>query len=81
MMRWRRWAWNPATVALARLNAALSTTQTGSPSLYWDKTKAQIADGGTRPGLTSAQAAKLDQYSRALDRLTSLAGAGAGIGL
>jgi trimeric autotransporter adhesin len=70
-----------AKVALGKLESALSTTQTGYRSLYWDSTKAQMADGGKSFALTRAQAVQLDQYSRALDRLTSLATYGPGVGL
>jgi hypothetical protein len=62
-----------ATVALAQINSAISVNQTGYRSLYWDDTKAALANGGTSitPSSTSREAAQLAQYQAALARLTS----------
>jgi hypothetical protein len=67
-----------ANIALARVKAAISTSQTGYRSLYWDSTKALLANAGTSSGaknIGSAAAvgranAQLAQYQAALNRLT-----------
>lgn len=60
-----------AGIALARIKQAISVTQTGYRSLYWDDTKAALVDG-TRAGgaATGREAAQMAQYQAALDRLS-----------
>jgi len=62
-----------ASVALARIASAISVTQTGYRSLYWDDTKAALANGGTTLSATSTsrEQAQLANYQAALTRLTS----------
>ena len=52
-----------AGIALARIKQAISVTQTGYRSLYWDDTKAALVDG-TRAGgaATGREAAQMAQY-------------------
>lgn len=66
-----------AGIALNAVTQAMSVTQTGYRSLYWDSTKAAMANGGVSAGAAgkaavaraSAQAAS---YQAALDRIGSV---------
>ncbi|RST30716.1 hypothetical protein HMF7854_07625 [Sphingomonas ginkgonis] len=59
-----------AALALDRIKAALSTSQTAFHSLYWDDNKAALVDGAGRGGRVSPyQAAQLARYRDALARL------------
>ncbi|WP_242138956.1 hypothetical protein [Sphingomonas sp. TREG-RG-20F-R18-01] len=65
-----------AGIALNAVKQAMSITQTGYRSLYWDSTKAALADGGS--GTTSKAAvaranAQAASYQAALDRIASSA--------
>jgi hypothetical protein len=61
-----------AKVALGRIKQALSMTQTGFRSLYWDDIKAARVNGGvTGAGSNSREAAQMANYQAALDRLSS----------
>ena len=61
-----------AKIALGRIKQALSMTQTGFRSLYWDDTKAARVNGGvTGAGSNSREAAQMANYQAALDRLSS----------
>jgi hypothetical protein len=65
-----------AATALSRIKSALSTTQTGYRSLYWDDLKAAQTDGtlmragGSDAGTARIQA-QMAQYQAALTRLQS----------
>lgn len=63
-----------AAVALDRVKAALSTTQTAYRSLYWDSAKAATVNGTVTSGGSAYQKAQLAQYQAALDRLAGPAG-------
>lgn len=62
-----------ASVALARIKDAISVTQTGYRSLYWDDTKAALANGGASASATgtSREQAQLANYQAALTRLAA----------
>lgn len=63
-----------ATVALARVKQALSFTQSAYRSLYWDDTKAALADprtSGKTGASTAIEQAQLANYQAALTRLSS----------
>lgn len=62
-----------AAVALARIKQAVSFTQSAYRSLYWDDTKAALADpprSGKTGGSTAIEQAQLANYQAALTRLT-----------
>ncbi|WP_010163247.1 hypothetical protein [Sphingomonas sp. PAMC 26617] len=66
-----------AGIALNAVTQAMSVTQTGYRSLYWDSTKAALANGGTSAGATSKAAvarasAQAASYQAALDRIGSV---------
>lgn len=64
-----------AATALERIGQAMSITQTGYRSLYWDQTKANLANGGTKTSAaTEAAKAQVAQYQAALNRLTASSG-------
>ena len=70
-----------AAAALKRLEHAISTTQSGFRSLYWNDTKALLvnaAAGGSGP--SAYQQTQLKSYTEALQRLTPLAQAGGPFG-
>ena len=59
-----------AGVALARIKSAISVTQTGYRSLYWDEGKAALVNGAGAGGASTArEQAQMTQYQAALDRL------------
>jgi hypothetical protein len=61
-----------AAIALAHIKSAISFTQTGYRSLYWDDTKAALVNGtSASSGGTSIEQAQLANYQAALDRLSS----------
>lgn len=62
-----------AALALGRIKDAISMTQTGYRSLYWDEGKASIVNGGALSGGASGGrwAAQMAQYQAALDRLSA----------
>jgi hypothetical protein len=60
-----------AGVALNQLASAISTSQSGYRSLYWDDTKVMMVDGTTQPSTDPVIAGQLANYQAALDRLTS----------
>jgi hypothetical protein len=64
-----------AAGALKRVEQAISYTQSAYRSLYWDDTKAKLADdtvkSGKRGGSTAVQQAQLANYTAALTRLSS----------
>ncbi len=62
-----------AKATLAAIQSALSLTQTGYRSLYWDDSKAQRVDGvkSTSGGSTARIEAQLANYQAALTRLSS----------
>lgn len=71
-----------AKVALARIKQALSMTQTGYRSLYWDDAKAAQVNGTiARTSSTSREAAQMANYQAALDRLSSSAATTSILGL
>ncbi|MGN6376106.1 MAG: hypothetical protein ACTHMG_11190 [Sphingomonas sp.] len=64
-----------AKVAMNAISQAISITQTGYRSLYWDSLKAMLANGGSggatdTAGVARAQA-QAAQYQAALNRLTA----------
>lgn len=67
-----------AGLAMARIKQAISVSQTGYRSLYWDDTKAAIVDGSPSAGVTGGSTAReqsqLAQYQAALDRLSTSSG-------
>lgn len=69
-----------AKFALSKLDSALSVTQTGYRSMYWDNTKALLVDGGTQAAPSALESARLQQYQQALGRLNMLASVGPGTG-
>lgn len=61
-----------AAFALGRIKQAISVTQTGYRSLYWDDGKAAIVNGGSLTGASGGRwAIQMAQYQAALDRLSS----------
>ncbi len=59
-----------ARAALGRVDNAISTVQAGFRSLYWDDTKAALADGPRRGGTVSPYLGQqLERYRDALSRL------------
>ncbi|WP_213981682.1 hypothetical protein [Sphingomonas sp. dw_22] len=64
-----------AKVVLAKINDAISMTQTAYRSLYWDDTKASMVDGvkntATGKQSTAIEKAQLANYQAALSRLMS----------
>lgn len=64
-----------AANALAQVKQALSFAQSAYRSLYWDDTKALLADSGVsnnrKPGSTVIEQAQLTNYQAALTRLTA----------
>jgi trimeric autotransporter adhesin len=69
-----------AKLALERIDAAISTSQSAFRSLYWDSNKAAIVDGAGKKGSVSPYlAAQASRYQDALNRLTSGGSAGTGI--
>ncbi|MET3826293.1 hypothetical protein ABIC16_001986 [Sphingomonas sp. PvP055] len=65
-----------AGIALNAVKQAMSITQTGYRSLYWDSTKAALANGGSPKGSKAAvsrASAQAASYQAALDRLQSSA--------
>ena len=65
-----------AGIALNAVKQAMSITQTGYRSLYWDSTKAALANGGTAKGSKAAvtrASAQAASYQAALDRIQSSA--------
>lgn len=63
-----------AAAALSAINQAISMTQTGYRSLYWDDSKAALVNGGSKGiggASTSREAAQLANYQAALTRLAS----------
>ena len=59
-----------AKVALERIDGAIATVQAGFRSLYWDETKAALAEGPRRGGSVSPYlAGQLARYQDALNRL------------
>lgn len=59
-----------ARVALERLDNAIATVRAGFRSLYWDETKAALAEGPRRAGKVSPYVAgQLARYQDALNRL------------
>lgn len=65
-----------AGVAAAALQQAMSVTQTGYRSLYWDSTKAALVSAAARGGTTNSNAVaaaqgQLANYQSALTRLTA----------
>lgn len=71
-----------AKIALARVKAAISVTQTGYRSLYWDDGKAAIVNGrrGGTGASTAREQAQLTQYQAALDRLSGSGGTSSSTG-
>lgn len=67
-----------AKFSLSQIKSALSMTESGYRSLYWDDAKARLVDGGNGLQLSAAQSARLEQYRRAIDRLSSISSAGFG---
>lgn len=65
-----------AAIALKSIKDAISTTQTAYRSLYWDDTKAALADAGTggRGGPSAYQQAQLARYQDALTRVSAITG-------
>ncbi len=64
-----------AKVALARIKSAISVTQTGYRSLYWDDGKAALVNGRGGGGASTArEQAQMTQYQAALDRLSGSGG-------
>lgn len=57
-----------AKLALKKLEAAISTSQTGFRSLYWDDAKAELANGG-KGRVSPYLAAQAARYQDALNRL------------
>ena len=65
-----------AGIALNAVKQAMSITQTGYRSLYWDSTKAALANGGAAKGSKAAvtrASAQAASYQAALDRIQSSA--------
>ena len=66
-----------AAAAAKRLQQAISTTQSGFRSLYWNSTKEMLVNaangGGSQP--TAYQQSQLKSYTEALQRLTPVASA------
>jgi hypothetical protein len=61
-----------AALALSRIKQAISMTQTGYRSLYWDDGKAALVNGPALSGAVSGRLAnQMAQYQAALDRLSS----------
>lgn len=62
-----------AAVAAGKLKAAISTSQTAYRSLYWDDSKAALADGttATAAGSNPVATAQLANYRAALARLNT----------
>ena len=61
-----------AKIGLGRIKQALSMTQTGYRSLFWDDSKTARVNGGvTGASSTSRQAAQIANYQAALDRLST----------
>ncbi len=60
-----------AKEALAKLKSALSVSQTGYRSLYWDDTKLAMVEGARKGGSTAREQAQLANYQAALSRLAS----------
>lgn len=60
-----------AKETLAKLKSALSMSQTGYRSLYWDDTKRAMVEGGKKGGSTAREQAQLANYQAALSRLAS----------
>lgn len=67
-----------AAAALRRLDQAISTTQSGFRSLYWNETKEKLVNAavGGSGGMSAYQQSQLKNYTEALQRLTPAAGAG-----
>ncbi len=65
-----------AAIALKTIKSAISVTQTAYRSLYWDDTKAALADAGTGGGRGPSpyQAAQLARYQDALTRVSAITG-------
>lgn len=63
-----------AANALSRITQAISFAQSAYRSLYWDDTKALLADtgvsNGRKPGSTAIEQAQLGNYQAALTRLS-----------
>lgn len=69
-----------AKLALEKIDAAISTSQSAFRSLYWDSNKAAIVDGAGKKGSVSPYlAAQASRYQDALNRLS--AGASPSTGL
>lgn len=65
---------NGAAIALSRVKQAISFAQSAYRALYWDDTKAALADPqkpGKRGGSTVIEKAQLSNYQAALTRLSS----------
>jgi len=64
-----------AAAALARIKQAISFTQSAYRSLYWDDTKALLANdtpkSGRKPGSTAVEQKQTANYQAALSRLSS----------
>ncbi|MDY1009906.1 hypothetical protein [Sphingomonas sp. CFBP9019] len=64
-----------AAAALARIKQAISFTQSAYRSLYWDDTKALLANdtpkSGRKPGSTAIEQKQTANYQAALSRLSS----------
>lgn len=65
-----------AAAAVKRLEQAISTTQSGFRSLYWNSTKEKLvnATGSGAGGVSAYQQNQLKSYTEALQRLTPVAG-------
>lgn len=66
-----------AAAALKRLEKAISTTQSGFRSLYWNETREKLvnAANGGAGGMSAYQQSQLKNYTEALQRLIPAAGA------
>jgi outer membrane protein assembly factor BamB len=64
-----------AAAALKRVEQAISTTQSGFRSLYWNSTKEQLVNAAAGGGgaVSAYQQSQLKSYTEALQRLTPLA--------
>jgi len=60
-----------AAAALGKLKSAISTSQTGYRSMYWDDGKAKLVDGAKPSSTNPIIAAQLKNYQAALTRLTN----------
>ena len=65
-----------AAIALKTIKSAISVTQTAYRSLYWDDSKAALADAGTGSGRGPSpyQQAQLARYQDALTRVSAITG-------